>query len=90
MDGDLSRDRPEERQRSVESAVLAIVIERHPEALPRSELLGEMVSSADGRSRVAEVEDAVEGLVGVGLLAGDQSLLPTPAALRISELDVGL
>jgi len=49
-----------------------------------------MVSSADGRSRVAEVEDAVEGLVGVGLLAGDQSLLPTPAALRISELDVGL
>lgn len=90
MDGEQSRDRSEERQRSVESAVLAIVIERHPEPLSRSELLAEMVSDGDGRSRVAEVEHAVEGLNSVGLLAGDQKLLPTPAALRSAQLDLGL
>jgi len=90
MDGELSRNGSEQWQRSVESAVLAIVIERHPEPLSRSELLAEMMSEADGQSRVAEVEHAVDGLSSVGLLAGDQKLLPTPAALRSSELDLGL
>lgn len=80
-----------QRQRSVESAALAIVIERHSEPILREELLVEMKADVDDPARVIEVETAVEGLAAAGLVAvAHHHLLPTPAALRVAELDLGL
>lgn len=68
MHGERSRERSERALRSVESAILAIVVEGHPEPLPLSELLAEMTAEANRPERVADVERAVAGLVEVGLL----------------------
>jgi hypothetical protein len=89
MDGE--RESSEQRQRSVESAVLAIVIEKHPEPLPRLVLLGEMEAPPDDPARIAEVEAAIDDLVAVGLLiTAEAGLSPSRASLHYSELEVGL
>jgi hypothetical protein len=81
----------ERGRRIVESAVLAMVIERHPDPFPRPELLAEMTAVACNPGRETEVEEAIEGLVGVGLLTqGDDFLRATPASLRAGELELGL
>lgn len=59
--------------------------------MTRSELLVEMACAADDTRRIADIDSAVEGLVAAGLLVGlGAALSPTPAALRLSELDLGL
>ena len=88
MDSELNRARS--KRRSVESAVLAIVVESHPEPLSRLTLLNEMEASPDDSDRIAAVDDAVDGLIAVGLLTKEsQTLSPTPASLRAAELELG-
>jgi hypothetical protein len=78
-------------KRTVESAILAIVVESHPQPLPWPALLAEMTVEVGGPDRVADIEQAVEGLVAVDLLrTADGALSPTPAALRSAELELGL
>jgi hypothetical protein len=91
MERERNHARAELGPRSVESAVLAIVLERQPESLSQSGLLEEMKTGAENQRRTAEVESAVLGLVEVGLLVlSDGLLLPTPAALRAGELELEL
>jgi hypothetical protein len=91
MESERSHEKSELGPRSVESAVLAIVIERHPVPLSRSDLLLEMETEADGPRRASEVESAVGGLADAGLLVlSNGDLIPTPAALRAGELELGL
>ncbi|HTR75257.1 MAG TPA: hypothetical protein VMH33_08370 [Solirubrobacterales bacterium] len=87
----MSEERSKPLQRAVESAVLGLVIERHPQPLSRAELLAEMTAVARNPGRVAEVEAAIVGLIEVGLLAQvDDLLRTTPASLRAGELELGL
>jgi len=91
MEREPSHQRSGRGTRSVESAVLAIAIERHPEPLLLSDLLLDMRTEADGPGRATEVESAVAGLVGVGLLISSEGvLIVTPAAMRAGELELGL
>jgi hypothetical protein len=91
MESERSHNHPELGPRSVESAVLAIVIERHPAPVSWSDLLLEMKTETDAPRRDAEVELAVGGLVQVELLLlSNGVLVPTPAALRAGELELGL
>lgn len=91
MDGEARHESSDLGKRSVESAILAIVVETHPAPLPWSALLGEMTAEVGGPERLVDVERAVEGLVAVGLLRiEDGDLSPTPASLRAAELELGL
>lgn len=91
MDGEQSHQGSEVVQRSVESAVLAIVIEAQPRSLARSDLFEEMVTTGDDFQQVTEVQAAIDALSSAGLLsATDDWLSPTPAALRAAELDLGI
>jgi len=82
---------PVERERSLESAVLATLIEHHPTMLSEAQLVREMTAVVQTPGRPAAIERAVRGLVGVGLLDRRGRLLaPTPAALRVAELEIGL
>jgi hypothetical protein len=91
MGGEPRHESSDLGKRSVESAILAIVVESHPAPLPWSALLAEMTAEVAGPDRVADVERAVEGLVAVDLLRTvDGELSPTPAALRAAELELGL
>jgi hypothetical protein len=91
MERDPSHENSYPGTRSVESAVLAILIERHPELLSPSDLLLEMQTEADGPRRAEEIESAVGGLADAGLLVlSNGVLIPTSAALRAGELELGL
>lgn len=91
MGEERNHQRSELGPRSVESAVLAIVIERHPMPLAPDDLLAEMKIDADDPGRAGEVDLAVTGLLGVGLLVSREGFLSaTPAALRAGELELGL
>ncbi len=78
--------------RVVEAAALAILIERHPEELTLLRLVDAMtVHTKRRRSEVKAIERAVAELVGVGLLHQQGArMVPTAAALRVAELDMGL
>jgi hypothetical protein len=90
MANEQSHERVGAGARSVESAVLAIAIERHPESLSLCDLVAEMRTAADGPERPTQVESAVNGLIEVGLLApSNDVLVVTPAALRAGELELG-
>jgi hypothetical protein len=78
------------RDRALEGAVLALVVERHPEPLTLGELIEELgeVTRPGGP---AAVELAVAALLEAGLLRrGGNALVPTPAALRVAEIELGL
>ncbi|MGH2939766.1 MAG: hypothetical protein ACRDPE_16775 [Solirubrobacterales bacterium] len=91
MDAEQSHQRSEAVQRSVESAVLAIVIEAQPQSLSRRDLFEEMVTTGDDPQQVTEVQAAIDGLASAGLLSATADRLsPTPAALRAAELDLGI
>ncbi len=82
---------PDQDPRNVEAVVLARLIERHPEMLTTEQVLQSMTGMKLTPERVTAVENAVEGLIEVGLLGrvGD-ALHPTPAGLRAGELELGL
>jgi hypothetical protein len=77
--------------RAVEAAALAILVERHPELLALAELVEEMSVGSTRPGRREAIERAVDGLVAVDLLRWQgERLVPTPAALRAAELELGL
>jgi hypothetical protein len=91
MAGERSDQSCEGGKRTVESAILAIVLESYPRPLPWPALLAEMTADVGGPDRIADIERAVDGLVAVDLLrSGDGALSPTAAALRSGELELGL
>jgi hypothetical protein len=78
-------------RRDVEAVVLAVLIEAHPLELTESQVRQKLTSVEDTRARVAEIDQAVESLIEVGLVVRtDRFLRPTPPALRAGELDLGL
>lgn len=80
-----------QQDRNVESAVLAIVIERHPSRVAVSDVVEEMTSVANAPGRADAVERAIDELVRVGLLDRRDDLLePTRPCLRMVELETGL
>lgn len=75
----------------VEGAALALLIEYHPDRLTMQELVEEMCSGSKDPGRREAVERAVRELAATGLLRRQGSfVLPTPAALRVGELELGL
>lgn len=86
-----SEPSPVEQDRNVESAVLAIVIERHPRRVTVDEVVEEMMSVAHTPGRAQAVERAIDELARVGLLRRRRALIePTRASLRMVELETGL
>jgi hypothetical protein len=82
---------PDQDPRNVEAVVLARLIEGHPDGLTKAQVLASMTEMVLTPERVAAVENAIEGLVEVGLLVRAGAVLrPTQAALRAGELELGL
>jgi hypothetical protein len=93
MDDRSSRSEPSavQQDRNVESAVLAIVIERHPTRVAVADVVEEMMSVANAPGRSEAVERSIDELARVGLLHRRGALIePTRAALRMVELETGL
>jgi hypothetical protein len=81
----------ENRQRDVEAVVLAALIDAHPAELTESEVRRELTSVENSPERIASIDQAIEGLVEVGLVARSDDLLRlTPPAMRAGELELGL
>ena len=80
-----------ERQRDVEAVVLAALIDAHPQELTAAQVRDELTSVEKTPERIAAIDQAVAGLVEVGLVdrAAD-ALQLTPPALRTGELELGL
>jgi len=78
---------PSEEDARVEAAVLAFVLEEHPDCLTIPEL--SLALNADpGFDSDDAVERAIRELVGAGLLHCQGGLVvPTRAALRFDQLD---
>lgn len=76
----------------MEEAALAIIIERLPTTTTAARLLELMNEDIEPTpERIAAIELAVDELVVVGLLVrGGSLLIPTPAASRSAELELGL
>lgn len=71
--------------------VLAALIDAHPEGLTEARVREELTSVENTPERVAAIDQAVEGLIEVGLVARAADLLClTPPALRAGELELGL
>lgn len=80
-----------ERQRDVEAVVLAALIDAHPDQLTESAVRRELTAVENTPERLALIDEAIEGLVEVGLVAREADLLRlTPPALRAGELELGL
>lgn len=78
-------------RRSVESVVLAKLVERGPGGLGEAQVIEEMTTVVNTPERVMSVRSAIEGLLEVDLLIkADEILRPTPAAVRAGELEMGL
>jgi hypothetical protein len=77
--------------RNVEASALALLIERYPDLLTLADLIEAMTVEAMTAERAKAIELAVNSLTAVGLLElRGVLLMPTPAALRIGELELGL
>jgi hypothetical protein len=82
---------PREQDRNVESAVLAIVIERHPSSVSVAEVVDEMTTVGAAPGRAEATRRAIAELARVGLLQRrGEALEPTRASLRWAELETGL
>ena len=69
-----------ERQRDVEAVVLAALIDAHPEVLSEAAVRRELTAVENTPERLASIDEAVAGLVEVGLVAReDDRLVLTPA-----------
>lgn len=74
-------------QRALEGAILALLIERLPQATDLAQLREQVGETAAEH----QIDAAVESLVDVGLLRRQGGgLLPTPAASRAAEIELGL
>jgi hypothetical protein len=80
-----------ERQRDVEAVVLAALIDAYPEELTEAAVRRELTAVENTPERLAAIDEAVAGLVEVGLVArADDLLRLTPPALRAGELELGI
>jgi len=72
----------------VESVILEVVAERHPEHHSTDELSLKIVSDPGDRREIEAVAQAISSLREFGLLKdrGDEIVEPTPAALRALAL----
>jgi hypothetical protein len=78
-------------ERNVESVVLARLIERHPVGLTRLQVVEVLTTIVDTPERVSAINAAIDALAAVSLIvAADDLLHATPAALRAGELELGL
>ncbi len=76
-----------EQDTAIESAVIALMLSRHPSQLTLEELSRELVSDADDFRQLDAIHRAVAALGGVGLLNRNGSfLVPSQAALRLACL----
>jgi hypothetical protein len=81
----------ENRQRDVEAVVLAALLEAHPGELTEADVREELTTVENTPERVAAIEEALAGLIEVGLVArAGEHLRLTPPALRAGELELGL
>ena len=92
MDGENTQDSGSvQRRRGLESVALAALIGSHPHGLTKSQVRDELTTVEHTPERVAAIGRAIDGLIEVGLVARrGERLLPTPAALRAGELELGL
>jgi hypothetical protein len=75
------KGRGHQEDEGFEREVLALVLVEHPVRLTLQEL-----QKALGRPE--QVENAVEALIGAGLLSRDgEDVVPTPAAIRFNEIE---
>ena len=73
--------------RVTESAAMRLLLQLHPTQITVEELIGELVGQQPGFAERDSVERAVRDLAAIGLLhRNGELLLPTRAALRLSEL----
>jgi hypothetical protein len=91
MSGSITQPRQKEEgsmssdlgQEQFEQAVLAMVIELHPDHLTSAELICEMTFDPANRSDEEEIRHAIRDLRRSGLLRENgEALVPTRAALR--------
>ncbi len=72
---------------AVETAVLALILTRHPAQLTLAELVREVADDPDEFRQVDAIHRAVRDLGGVGLLnRNGEFLVPSQAALRFNHL----
>lgn len=72
---------------AVETAVLALVLSRHPAQLTLAELIREVADDPNEFRQVDAINRAVRDLGGVGLLnRNGEFLVPSQAALRFNHL----
>jgi hypothetical protein len=77
----------EEQDAAVESAVIALILSRHPAQLTLDELIREVAQDPEEFRQVDAIERAVRDLGGVGLLnRNGEFLVPSQAALRLWSL----
>lgn len=80
----------DEQDIAVETAVIALILDRHPAQLTLAELIREVVDNPGEFAQVDAVERAVRDLGGVGLLnRNGEFLVPSQAALRMDKLSSG-
>jgi hypothetical protein len=73
--------------RATESAAIRLLLQLHPIQVTVDELVRELVGERPDFVERDSVERAVRDLAGAGLLhRNDELLMPTRAALRLSEL----
>jgi len=87
----MSAQHPNYSPVAVESAVVHVVTDLHPEHLPESELARQIVSNLDDRREVETFATAIRNLQEYELLKkrGDAVVEPTPGLLRAVVLFVG-
>lgn len=77
----------DQQDTAVETAVLALVLSRHPAQLTLAELIREVADDPDEFRQVDAINRAVRDLGGVGLLnRNGEFLVPSQAALRFNHL----
>lgn len=72
----------------VEAVTLEVAVELHPQKLTARELSLKVISDADDAKEVETAAQAIKGLREAGLfsLRADETVEPTPAALRACAL----
>ncbi len=82
------RPSPAEEDRQVESAVLALLLDEHPDRLTGDELILALGGASPGFDRQDEIERAVSALLRAGLLHEDGGfVVPSRPALYFHRLE---
>lgn len=80
----------DEQDTAVETAVIALILDRHPAQLTLAELIREVADDPTQFPQVDAIERAVRDLGGVGVLnRNGEFLVPSQAALRMDKLTNG-